>query len=108
MRPLVVERLPEYTELVVPVAGTSTIRVKGCGYSVPSRLIGERVRVHLYEHRVEVYYADKLELACDRPRERAARRGAPRSVGSSSRHLGIGGPRSLGGDPWCPGCQASC
>ena len=66
MRPLVVERLPEYTELVVPVAATSTIRVKGCGYSVPSRLIGARVRVHVYEHRIEVYFADKLELACDR------------------------------------------
>ncbi len=73
MRPLVVERLPEYTELVVPVAATSTIRVKGCGYSVPSRLIGERVRVHVYEHRIEVYYADKLELACDRLRNGATR-----------------------------------
>jgi hypothetical protein len=73
MRPLVVERLPEYTELVVPVAGTSTIRVKGCGYSVPSRLIDERVRVHVYEHRIEVYYADKLELACDRLRNGATR-----------------------------------
>lgn len=73
MRPLAVERLPEYTELVVPVASTSTIRVKSCAYSVPSRLIGERVRVRLYEHRVEVYYADTLELACDRLRGRAAR-----------------------------------
>jgi transposase len=73
MRPLIVERLPEYTELVVPVAGTSTIRVKGCGYSVPSRLIGERVRVHVYEHRIEVYYADTLELACDRLRNGATR-----------------------------------
>jgi len=73
MRPLVVERLPEYTELVVPVAATSTIRVKGCGYSVPSRLIGERVRVHLYEHRIDVFYAGKLELACDRLRNGATR-----------------------------------
>ena len=73
MRPLVVERLPEYTELVVPVASTSTIRVKSCAYSVPSRLIGERVRVHLYEHRVEVYYANKLELGCDRLRGKAVR-----------------------------------
>jgi hypothetical protein len=73
MKPLVVERLPEYTELVVPVASTSTIRVKSCAYSVPSRLIGERVRVRLYEHRVEVYYADKLELGCDRLRGKAVR-----------------------------------
>jgi hypothetical protein len=73
MRPLVVERLPEYTELVVPVASTSTIRVKSCAYSLPSRLIGERVRVHLYEHRVEVYFGNKLELGCDRLRGKAVR-----------------------------------
>jgi transposase len=73
MRPLVVDRLPEYSEVVVPVASTSTIRVKSCAYSVPSRLIGERVRVRLFEHRIEVYYADKLELACDRLRGKNAR-----------------------------------
>jgi hypothetical protein len=73
MRPLVVERLPEYTEVVVPVAGTSTIRVKSCAYSVPSRLIGEQVRVLIFEHRIEVYYAGNLELACDRLRNGAAR-----------------------------------
>ena len=73
MRPLVVERLPEYSELSVPVASTSTIRVKSCAYSVPSRLIGERVRVRLYEHRVEVYYADALELSCERLRGKGVR-----------------------------------
>jgi hypothetical protein len=73
MRPLVVERLPEYSEVTVPVASTSTIRVKSCAYSVASRLIGERVRVRVFEHRIEVFYADKLELACERLRGKAAR-----------------------------------
>ena len=73
MRPLVVERLPEYSEVVVPVASTSTIRVKSCAYSVPSRLMGEQVRVRVYEHRIEVWFAGKVELACDRLRGRAAR-----------------------------------
>jgi Mu transposase, C-terminal domain len=73
MRPLVVGRLPEYIELVVPVSSTSTIRVKSCAYSVPSRLIGERVRVRLFEHRLEVYYADKLELGCEKLRYRGVR-----------------------------------
>ena len=73
MRPLVVERLPEFSEVVVPVSSTSTIRVKSCAYSVPSRLIGERVRVRLYEHRIEVFYADALELACDRLRGKTMR-----------------------------------
>lgn len=66
MRPLVVERLPEYTEIVVPVAPTNTIRLKSCAYSVPSRLIGAQVRVRIFEHRIEVRYADNLELACGR------------------------------------------
>jgi transposase len=73
MRPLVVERLPEYTELEASVAASSTIRVKSCAYSVPSRLIGERVRVRLYEHRLEVYYAGTLELGCERLRGKSAR-----------------------------------
>jgi hypothetical protein len=73
MRPLVVDRLPEYTQMQAPVASTSTIRIKSCAYSVPSRLIGSRVKVRLYEHRIEVYYADNLELACDRLRGKAAR-----------------------------------
>lgn len=73
MRPLVVDRLPEYSDLAVPVASTSTIRVKSCAYSVPSRLIGERVRVRLFEHRVEVYYADNLELSCERLRGKGVR-----------------------------------
>ena len=73
MRPLVVARLPEYMEVVVPVSATSTIRVKSCAYSVPSRLIGERVRVRIFEHRIEVYYANKLELGCERLRGRGVR-----------------------------------
>ena len=73
MRPLVVERLPEYTELMVAVASTSSIRVKSCVYSVPSRLIGEQVRIRLFENRLEVYYAGQLELSCERLRGKAVR-----------------------------------
>jgi transposase InsO family protein len=66
MRPLVVNRLPEYSEILVPVASTSIIRIKSCAYSVPSRLIGQTVRVRLFEHRIEVYFADVLQLVCER------------------------------------------
>ena len=66
MRPLVVNRLPEYSEILVRVASTSIIRVKSCGYSVPSRLVGQTVRVRLFEHRIEVYFSDTLQLACER------------------------------------------
>jgi hypothetical protein len=68
MRPLTAVQLPEFVELDVPVAEWSTIRVKHRAYSVPSRLIGERVRVRLYEERVEVYFAGQLQLRCERLR----------------------------------------
>jgi hypothetical protein len=70
MRELRVDRLPEFREEQARVSDWSTIRVKHCSYSVPSRLIGEWVRVRLYEERIEVYYADALQLACERLRGR--------------------------------------
>jgi hypothetical protein len=66
MRELDVARLPEYVEDEAQVSEWSTIRIKHCAYSVPSRLIGEWVKVRIYEDRIEVRYADQLDLACER------------------------------------------
>jgi len=66
MRELAVSKLPEYVEEEVCVSDWSTVRVKHCAYSVPSRLMGEWVRVRSYEDRIEVRYADKVELSCER------------------------------------------
>ena len=66
MREVSVSRLLEYIEERPRVSTWSTIRVKKNSYSVPSRLIGEQVRVRVYETRLEVRYADKLELVVDR------------------------------------------
>jgi hypothetical protein len=74
MRPLVVSRLPEFTEEHLHVSEWSTIRVKHCAYSVPSRLIGETLRVRIYEDRIEADYADKPQLRCERLRGRNLRR----------------------------------
>lgn len=74
MRPLDVSRLPDFTEEHICVSEWSTIRVKHCAYSVPSRLIGETLRVRIYEDRIEAYYAGKLELHGDRLRGRNLRR----------------------------------
>ena len=68
MRVLDVAKLPEFVELDVGVSEWSTFRVKSCAYSVPSRLIGERVVVRLYEDRLDVRYAGKSELTVDRLR----------------------------------------
>ncbi len=66
MRPLQVRRLPDYTEERVGVSPWSTIRVKQNTYSVPSRLIGERVAVRLYEDRLEIRYAGQVQLSVER------------------------------------------
>ena len=66
MNPLAVERLKEHTEEDVLVTGWSTIRVKHNAYSVPSRLIGEWVRVHLYDDKLDVRFAEKSQLVVDR------------------------------------------
>jgi len=52
--------LPAYTTFTVTVRRWSTIRVVNHTYSVPARLIGERVRVHLHHDHLEVYFAGKL------------------------------------------------
>ena len=66
MTPLSNERLPEFIEHDVRVNSRSVIRVKYNVYSVPSRLIGETVRVRIYDDRIEVYYAGELQLSFDR------------------------------------------
>lgn len=66
MLPLVVERLKEHTEEDVLVTSWSTIRVKHNTYSVPSRLVGATVRVHLYDDKLDVRYGDKSQVLVDR------------------------------------------
>lgn len=66
MRPLRVSRLPEYKEVDVLVSRWSTIRIEHNAYSVPSRLIGERVRVRVYDDRLEVYYAGVHQFEVER------------------------------------------
>ena len=70
MRELVVSRLPEYVVENVIVSDWSTIRIKHCAYSVPSRLIGSWVRVRIFEDTIDVSFAEELQLACDRLRGR--------------------------------------
>lgn len=74
MRELNVAKLPEFVEDAFRVSEWSTVRVKQCAYSVPSRLIGEWVRVRIFEDRIVVRYAGKDQLVCDRLRGSNLRR----------------------------------
>lgn len=68
MRELDVAKLAEYTEELVFVSEQSTIRVKSCLYSVPSRLIRHQVKVRIYHDRIVVSYAGAEQFACERVR----------------------------------------
>ena len=74
MRELNVAKLPEFVEEDICVSEWSTVRIKHCAYSVPSRLIGEWVRVRVFEDKLVVRYADKDQLTCERLRGRNLRR----------------------------------
>lgn len=74
MRELNVARLPEFVEEDVRVSEWSTVRIKTCAYSVPSRLIGEWVRVRIFEDRIVVRYGGRDELDCERLRGRNLKR----------------------------------
>jgi hypothetical protein len=73
MRELNVAKLPEFIEERIRVSEWSTVRVRRCPYSVASRLIGEWVRVRVFEEKIEVRYAGKLQLSCARLRGRGQR-----------------------------------
>jgi len=67
MAPMNASRLADFRELNVPVSAFSTIRVMHNTYSVPSRLKHARkVRVRIYERRIEVWYASKLQFEMPR------------------------------------------
>lgn len=71
MRSLPPTRLSEYDEVYCPVSSYSTIRVKKVGYSVPARLIGQEVKVEVYEAELKIYSGRELLLCL--PRERGDR-----------------------------------
>jgi len=48
-------RTTDYSEQVVSVTTSSTIDVRRVLYSVPARLIGERLRLHIYDDRIEAF-----------------------------------------------------
>lgn len=53
LRPLPERRTTDFVEIVSPVTRTGGFQACGVFYSAPSRLIGHRLRVHIYDDRVE-------------------------------------------------------
>ena len=61
MRPLTERLLLEYEERIARVTSWSTVSIDKKTFSVTSRLIGEKVKVRLYEDRAEVWFAGTLQ-----------------------------------------------
>ena len=66
MSPLPAATGVDYTEERVRVSSTGTINVRRVVYSVPSRLIGERLCVHLYDDRLACYLGSALAVTLQR------------------------------------------
>ena len=70
LRPLPARRLESFRRVRVQVQSGSTISVERNVYSVPARLIGERVEARIYAEKVEVWYGQRKEEVAPRLRGR--------------------------------------
>jgi hypothetical protein len=59
-------RTGDYSEQVVAVTTSATIEVKRVLYSVPARLIGERLRLHVFDERIEAFIGATKALTLPR------------------------------------------
>lgn len=76
LAPLPCQRGVDYTETIVRVTSSSTITLSHELYSVPARLIGERLRVHRYDDRLVLFHGGQELMRL--PRAAPGRAGARR------------------------------
>lgn len=60
--------LPDYQELYITVRNRSIVFIKGSTYSVPSRLIGSRLKAKIYEHKIDLCSGNKTVHSIERVR----------------------------------------
>ena len=85
LQPLPVYRYPDYEIISPRVRSTSTIQVREVTYSVPSRLIGQRLSVHLYHDRLLLHLGSHFIASLPRLHRRKGQKGALRRI--DFRHL---------------------
>ena len=68
LKPLPLRKTTDYEEVHVHVTSSSAFILRKVFYSVPSRLIGQRLRVHLYDDRLECFQGSSLILTLRRGR----------------------------------------
>jgi transposase InsO family protein len=80
LRPVPVVRFADYEPLVVRVRSTSTIEVRSVTYSVPSRLIGHQLTVHLRHDRLDLFLRSQFIETLLRLHRRKGEKGALRRI----------------------------
>jgi hypothetical protein len=68
LKPLPVDRSVDYEESLITVTSTSGFVLRKVFYTVPARLIGQRLRVRLYDDRLECYLGASHVLSLTRGR----------------------------------------
>lgn len=68
-------RTNDFSELHIKVSSSSTISVKRVTYTVPSRLIGSALLVHIYDDKLALFYGHELTLTLPRVYAQGTTRG---------------------------------
>jgi|SaaInlStandDraft_2_1057019.scaffolds.fasta_scaffold28974_2 hypothetical protein len=58
--------LPEYQEEYIFIRNRSTANIKKVTYSVPSRLIGTKLKARIYEHKIDLYSGNRCVFSMPR------------------------------------------
>jgi hypothetical protein len=80
LRPLPVERFADYEPVVATVRSTSTIELRSVTYSVPSRLIGQQLTVHLHHDRLDLFLRSQFVETLPRLHQRPGDKGRQRRI----------------------------
>lgn len=70
LQPLPDRRTSDYEEIIVTVTSTSSFTLRKVFYTVPSRLIGHRLRVRLYDERLDLFIGGTHLMTLPRGRSR--------------------------------------
>ncbi len=85
LRPLPPRRTTDFIEIVARVTRTGGFLVHGVFYSAPARLIGHRLRIHVYDDRIEAWLGATRVVT--HPRRRRATGGGRRVHVVDHRHV---------------------
>jgi hypothetical protein len=80
LQPLPVQRFADYEPVVARVRSTSTIEVRSVTYSVPSRLIGHQLTVHLRHDRLDLFLRSQFIETIQRLHARKGHKGPLRRI----------------------------